>query len=185
MPMATLSASKLWKPSELRAEMLRLIEAGLGDELTEFMNDLGDRGKAVIDSGDLERIIIQRERVGRLLRAVAPIRSQLAGVAVGHLEALSHSLDRARIERLGDLHAARRAAFGDGARAAVLQYVRDRDRVRPRELRDALGLDPAQVSRALTALVADGAVERVDPPQGGDRRAHWYRARRNDAVAPE
>jgi DNA-binding MarR family transcriptional regulator len=56
---------------------------------------------------------------------------------------------------------------------------------RPRDIADALGCDPSQVSRALRELQANGSVVRSSAPRGaaGDRRAHWYARGQLDVLA--
>jgi hypothetical protein len=174
--MAVVSSDRALKPSEARIRLLELIKSRAAGGLSEFMNELDDQCRSVAATGDLERVVIQRERLGRLLRATADIDSRLAGVAAGHLEAMSHGLDRIRVLLLGRIDAQKRAGQRDGVRVRVFDYIRANGTVRPRELTTTLSLDPAQTSRALKELVADGLIERAEPPDSGDRRAHWYKA---------
>lgn len=140
------------------------------------MAEFEDHVEEVISSGELEHIVRQRERIGRFLRGLADHESRLAGVAVGHLEAMDRALDRGRTLARGAMAARARTGEAASVSVRVLAFVAENGRVRPRQLGNALELDASQVSRALAQLVATGQIARVEAPANADGRAHWYAA---------
>lgn len=140
-----------------------------------ILDQLGAIADEVVDSGDVRRMAVQRDRLDRVARALGEFETDLTGAfALGYLADADRRLDRARTKRLGEHAAERDERAASGVRERVLALLREPRR--PREIADALGCDPSQVSRALRELREQGHVEVSEPPAGapGDRRAHWY-----------
>ncbi|HEV2999969.1 MAG TPA: helix-turn-helix domain-containing protein, partial [Solirubrobacteraceae bacterium] len=135
------------------------------------LDQLGAVTDETVESGDVRRIAVERDRLDRVARALRDVPGHVAGAfALGYLADADRRLDRARTKLLGEHAAERREREASGVRERVLALL-DEPR-RPREIADALGCDPSQVSRALRELREQGRVAVHEPPAGGagDRR---------------
>lgn len=99
--------------------------------------------------------------------------TELGLIAAARLDAELRAMDRLAAGLSNAKRVAEENELARGVRGRVLQLVRDRPGVRPREMVDELNLHPSQVSRAVRELVEAQCVTAVQP-DAGDGRAVTY-----------
>lgn len=176
----------------------RLEESGPDAGLVSLIDVVGDLGRALAgpDPGTVRSVLPsiaavresledpndrQFGAVARTPRKALQHPKLAAAYAAGALWACSSMLNGF----LDSAAAFQRRRAGKASRAevreAALDLVRKVGPIRPVDVRSRLEgqgavADPATVSRALSDLLDQRAIEPISPPEGADRRARYYRA---------
>lgn len=176
MDMSILSPSEPALSAHVReVALLEALENGPHEALVDVLDVVSDAAAAAVHD-DVAAIAIERERVGRLLEALADVpRSEGWAYAHGRLEEVDRGLDHARTRALGQRLAEQRARRRGTLRAEIVEQLRVEPR-RPGDLARDLDADPAQISRALRALERDGLIELRNDEHDGRGRVCRLRA---------
>jgi len=163
------------------AAFARQLELAVAEESEAGVDGLSQELNAsVVDAvsdHDLARMARLGSRIARLKRRLTEASDADAAIrdkASGYLALMLSALDRARATALTARLVERDAREIELLRDRILALLRE-EPARPRDLADALGVDPTQISRSLRELVESSRVKPTDAPrEASDKRARWY-----------
>lgn len=164
-------AEQTWTLPKAGGELRRLIAAGDADGVQRLADAFYNDAVTMCTENDLPRIARAQGQVARWINEHHIHDSDLRG----RLATLARMLDTGwRVASLR-ADAERQARATTTLRQLILDLLATGP-LRPSEIARRVRRDPAQVSRALSALVDAGHLERV-VPDGQDQRAVSYRRR--------
>jgi MarR family len=162
-----------WSLPKAGGTLRRLVAEGDGDDVHALLDRLYNDAVAMCTENDLPRIARAQGQVVRWLAA-----PELAGEVVQRLRTLAAMLDTGWRTATLRADAERQAQETTTLRQRILDLLDAAGPLRPSEIARHVRRDPAQVSRALGALVERGELRRF-VPDGQDHRAISYARERS------